>query len=531
MSGAIEKWKKVMGDMHVIRDSATLDYYCSNVSALKREVFAVLRPESTQQVQTIVQIANEYKTPLYPLSCGKNLGLGSRLPVRDGAVIVDLGRMNHIREVNVEHHFAVVEAGVSQGQLYEYLAEHNLPLVLNVTGAGLRASLIGNALERGIGYFSTRADSLSGIEVVLGNGEIVRTGYAHFPNSETKHTYKYGVGPSLDGLFFQSNYGVVTSAGIDLMPKSEAHVALIASLYDEGKLGEFVEIFASLRKSGVIQTVAHMGNRHRTEITLAPLIFKALDDGRCDKDTLRKKATDLFAAEKFASWNAVIGLLGTRAQLKVALREIKCKLQCLASISLITDQKLVRSKRLIQVLEFSPYFRHKKAIMHAIEPLYGLSKGIPTDAALGSLYWPIGEVPPDGTMEPDQSPCGMLYCLPMMPLSGKFAVETMRHTEDIFRRHGFIPYVTLNMIDSRILEAVITLAFDRRRAEQVTAAHRCIEETQQYFIDEGLIPYRVGIQSMPQVVKAEDPFWKTVRDLKKVFDPNHIIAPGRYNLV
>ena len=51
------------------------------------------------------------------------------------------------------------------------------------------------------------------------------------------------------------------------------------------------------------------------------------------------------------------------------------------------------------------------------------------------------------------------------------------------------------------------------------------------YMEQGYPPYRVGIDSMHHVVKEDDPFWQTVRDLKQVLDPNHIIAPGRYNLV
>ena len=46
-----------------------------------------------------------------------------------------------------------------------------------------------------------------------------------------------------------------------------------------------------------------------------------------------------------------------------------------------------------------------------------------------------------------------------------------------------------------------------------------------------MIPYRVGIQSMAQVVRESDPFWQTVKELKKALDPNGIIAPGRYGLI
>jgi 4-cresol dehydrogenase (hydroxylating) flavoprotein subunit len=75
------------------------------------------------------------------------------------------------------------------------------------------------------------------------------------------------------------------------------------------------------------------------------------------------------------------------------------------------------------------------------------------------------------------------------------------------------------------------MAFDRNHPSQVAAAHACNDELTGDFIKQGLIPYRVGVQSMDMVVKEDDSYWQTVRDLKKILDPNHILSPGRYNLV
>ena len=84
------------------------------------------------------------------------------------------------------------------------------------------------------------------------------------------------------------------------------------------------------------------------------------------------------------------------------------------------------------------------------------------------------------------------------------------------------------MVEDRFIETVINLAFDRNDPERVKAAHACNDELTAAFVRDGLIPYRVGVQSMGQVVDPADPFWQTVGELKKALDPNGIIAPGRY---
>jgi 4-cresol dehydrogenase (hydroxylating) flavoprotein subunit len=527
-----QEWEQIVGEKNLITDSDKLATYCNNVSSLNGEILAVLRPDSTEEVRDIVQVANRHQMPLYPISCGKNWGLGSRLPVRLGATIIDLGRMNRIQRVDTKYHYAVVEPGVTQGQLYHYLLENDLPLTLNVTGSGLGCSLIGNALERGIGYFSSRANSLSGMEIVLGTGEILQTGFRHIENSKTTHIYPHGIGPSLDGLFFQSNFGIVTSAGVDLIPRSESHMGVIASLRDEADLDIFIEVLANLRKNQAFRSIVHIPNRYRTEITLGPLVYETLDNGRTNHSTLRKRTVDLLQAEGFGPWSAVIGISGTQEQVQLAKKQLTKELKTLAKLVFMTEKSFQTAEKITKALDFLPFFHRKNAILNATKPLNGLSRGVPTNATLGSLYWPIGEMPPiKKTVDPDQSPCGMLYCLPMMPLSGTIAVETMKQSDEICRRHGFQLCTTLNIIDSKTLEAVISVTFDQRQLEQRNAAHRCLDELQQYFMDQGYMPYRVGIQSMSTIVNEDDFFWRTARDLKALFDPNHIISPGRYNLV
>ena len=72
-------------------------------------------------------------------------------------------------------------------------------------------------------------NAVCGLEVVLANGEVLRTGMGAMPNSEVWHQYKYGFGPLVDGLFSQSNFGIVTRMGLWLMPVARGAIATAAS--------------------------------------------------------------------------------------------------------------------------------------------------------------------------------------------------------------------------------------------------------------------------------------------------------------
>src|SRR5260370_12223062 len=126
-------------------------------------------------------MANEVRLPLYPISPGCNWGLGSKLPVRDGAALVDLSRMDRIHEVNETHGYAVIEPGVTQRKLHERLKDTQSAWYLSVTGSGAETSILGNALDRGIAHQGSPAAQISALEVVLAPAESLLTDSGHFP--------------------------------------------------------------------------------------------------------------------------------------------------------------------------------------------------------------------------------------------------------------------------------------------------------------------------------------------------------------
>jgi 4-cresol dehydrogenase (hydroxylating) len=524
-------WRQALGVDAVIIDTTDLEKYTQSVCATQRQVVAVLKPETLEDVQKVVGIANQHKVPLYPISCGKQWGMGSRLPVQDGAAIVDLARMNQIIEVSGKHHYAIVEPGVTQQQLLDYIDKNKLPLMLNVTGSTSDTSLIGNAMDRGVGYFDTRAHGISNMQVVLGNGETIQTGFGHFENAKTKNLYPHGIGPALDGLFPQANFGIVTSACIDLMPKPDAHMAAIIKIDSENKLPRLIDALVKLRSRGIFLTVAHVGNRERSYITLAPLLYEQLiKSGAPADEATRKKAIQMLEDGGFGPWSAAIGVLGTRAQLKLAKKEIRKAVGSFSKTLFLNDALVSRAKSFAGVFSFIPFISRQFMMLKAIEPVYGFTRGEATDKSLKAVYWAAGDFERLDDLDPDHSDSGLLFCLPIIPADGETVFDVVRDTQETFARHGFEAAITVNLMNTKAMEGVVSLAFKRCDEGQVKAAHACIQEMEARYIEQGYPPYRVGINSMHHVVQESDPFWRTVRELKKALDPNNIISPGRYNL-
>ncbi|QBG48413.1 FAD-binding oxidoreductase [Verrucomicrobia bacterium S94] len=527
---AIDAWEKQLGAAAVIHDARALEKYTRSVCASERQVVAVLKPVNHEQVEQIVETANTYRVPLYPISQGKQWGMGSKLPVRDGAAIVDLSGMNRILEISERFHYAVVEPGVTQRQLLDHIEQHRLKLILNVTGSSSDTSLIGNALDRGVGYFDSRADGISNMKIVLGNGQTLQTGFGHYPDSKTQNLYPHGVGPSLDGLFPQGNFGIVTSACIDLMPKSECMITAAISIKNESDLPQLVDGLVNLRRSGHIRTVAHLGNQERTHISLAPHVYQALlREGHLPGTDLINYVNEMLKSSSFGTWSVGVGLVGSKQQVKNSKKEIRRVLGSIATVRFIGDKTLKVAEKVATWFKWIPGMHEKLLLLKAVMPISGLAQGKASDASLKTLYWPVGDLENLDSLDPDLSHSGTLFCLPVVPAASKDVLQVVTETEKIFSEYGFDVAITLNLLSAKCMEGVVSLAFDRRDQEQVRRAHKCIQDMEARYVDMGYPPYRVGINSMHHVVRKGDVFWNTVQNLKDILDPNRIISPGRYN--
>jgi len=143
-------------------------------------------PTAVEEIQAMVKAASRLSIPLWPMSTGKNLAYGGAAPLVPGTIVLDLKRMNKIIEVNDDLAYALVEPGVSFFDLYRYCPENNHKLWMSVPGPGW-GSIVGNGVERGIGYgyFDDQFSNSAGMEIVLPNGELLRTGMGAMGNWDT----------------------------------------------------------------------------------------------------------------------------------------------------------------------------------------------------------------------------------------------------------------------------------------------------------------------------------------------------------
>ena len=195
---------------------------------------AVVSPTSVEDVQAIVRIANQFRIPLWPISRGKNNGYGGAAPQVRGSVMLSFRNMNKVLEINEELGYAIVEPGVSWFDLHDAIEAGGHDLVASIVDIGW-GGVVSNTLEHGLTYMPYSLDQAShcGFEVVLPDGDLMRTGSGAMDDNPTWPLYKRGLGPTSTELFMQSNFGIVTKMGYWLMPKPEVYMPLWLRLWDD----------------------------------------------------------------------------------------------------------------------------------------------------------------------------------------------------------------------------------------------------------------------------------------------------------
>lgn len=206
-----------------------------------------LRPKSTKEVQNMMRSAYQNKQRIYPISGGKNWGNGSKSPWAEGCMLMDLGHLNQISDFHEELAYVTLGPGVTQIQLAQFLQKNHSKLMASLTGGSRHASIIGNTLERGDGFgaYGEHAKYVCNFEVVLPNGDLLKTGFD--PKSKCAPLSNAGLGPSLDGLFLQSNLGIVTQMTVWLEPKPDYFHQAIFEAHSLLELASYIDIARGLQ--------------------------------------------------------------------------------------------------------------------------------------------------------------------------------------------------------------------------------------------------------------------------------------------
>lgn len=219
-----------------ITDAVSTDAHDLAVASHDRSTFdagrlplAVVRPASVDEVQRIVRLAGEHRVPVVPRGAGTGLAGGAT--AGEGCLVLDTSRLDRILEIRVDDGLAVVQAGVITARLDAAVREHGLRYAPDP--ASVEISTIGGNIATNAGglrcvKYGVTGDAVLGLDVVLADGTLVRTG---------RQTVKGVTGYDLTSLFVGSEgtLGVIVAAtlSLDRAPTSTATAAAFFTTVDD----------------------------------------------------------------------------------------------------------------------------------------------------------------------------------------------------------------------------------------------------------------------------------------------------------
>lgn len=535
---AIAEFRRVCGEANVADSGPELERAAKATIPDPKRPSAIVRPGSADEVAEIVRLANRLRVPLWPVSQGRNWGYGSGTPALANTVVLHLGRLDRILEVNDALAYAVVEPGVTYRQLRAHLDRHHPTLWCDCTDGPPDGSVIGNALDRGLGvtHYADHFGTLCGLEVVLPTGERLRTGGGP-EGCPTWHTHKWGVGPYLEGLFSQSNFGVVVKAGVWLIRKPEAFASFTFDLARAEDLPKLVEIMRELALRGVLTSACHLINDIVSLSVLTQYPAHLLErHSRLPEDALAA----LRARYAVGAWSLGGGIQGTAGTVREVQRQLRTALSGLGRLDFLDDVRVRRVARLMRWAERSgagrsvagmvaKLVRKSPEMLAAAPHVHAVLKGIPSDYFVRHAYFKSA-LPKPALADPDRDDVGLIWFAPIAPMTGAHVTRVLDLCRPLFEKHQFDFYAALLMQNARSMIVLMSIFYQREDREQARRATRLYEDLSCITTEAGFQQYRMGTGARLRPGNSTGAFVRFGASLKRAVDATGVLAPGRYGI-
>jgi 4-cresol dehydrogenase (hydroxylating) flavoprotein subunit len=452
-------------------------------------------PADIEQLRAVLQIANRHRVPVWPVSMGKNFAYGTAAPKLKHSVVLDLKRMNRVLEVDERLGYAVVEPGVSFFDFREELVRRGSRLWMSGPSQSW-GSVIGNALEHGVGYtpYGNHVDMICGMEVMLADGSLVRTGVGAVPNTREWHCHKWPFGPSWEGLFTQSNFGIVTKMGIWLMPEPAGMAGVSISIPRRDQLSDLIEVLQRLRLDDTINAPYTLANawRQLTSGRRRPDIYRG--PGAVPRETVER----VLGGAGAGWWSVIFNLFDRPAALDIRLAAIADEFSSALPEATIRVQRWQRG-----------------------EPQQAWMRQDVGLAPLAIVDWPGGRG-------------GHTDLGPIVAPVGERVEEVYSAIERRFLEFGIDPWIGMFGVNNRALIMVADLTYNRDDPDMVARCRTLFRTLCDDLTGLGVALYRSHITFMDDVVKMHtwgDHALPRLNDrLKAMLDPNGILAPGKQGI-
>jgi len=455
--------------------------------------FAAVLPANLKQIQQVLAVARRYKLPLWPLSTARNLGYGGAAPLQSGLVMLDLKRMKRIIEVNEAQAYAVVEPGVSYLDLHRHLRRTGSRLWLDPTASPWGGPL-GNFLERGVGYtpYGQHSESQCGLQLLLADGTVVETAPAA---SKVRSVWRHGHRAAVDGLFTQSNFGIVTRIGVHLMPAPAGYRPYLVTVATEDALHALVEALQPLGLQGLMAARATLMSLERAASFSTTRAAVQASAGPLREDARRKLMQQL----ELGSWNLYGALYGPERVMDTQWRVIEDALRAVPGVAF--------------------HFAATRGQDAAFTCRAALMQGTPSMDEYKTLDW-VGAG-------------AHLDFAAILPFDADTALASYRAARDLCHARGF-DYSGEFQLEPRCLRHEIRVIFKRGVATQQRAARALHRALAARSARDGQGSPRAHLAFMDDTAGTygwnDHALLRAGEAIKDVLDPQGLLAPGKSGL-
>ena len=459
----IARFTAIVGDKYAITDPAEQEPYLIEGRGLYRgSTPVVLRPGSVEEVAAIVKLANETATAIVPQ--GGNTGLVGGQISLNGEVVLSLGRLDRIREVDALSNTMTCEAGVVLAKAQEAAcgAARLFPLSLGAEGScTIGGNLSTNAGGTGALAYGVARDLVLGLEVVLADGRVLHT---------LNKLKKDNTGYDLKNLFVgaEGTLGIITAAVLKLFPAPETVETA------------FIGVPSPRAALGLLGLIEERTNRAATsfELICRLAVDLALRHGHGVRDPL----------DQPHPWYILLQLASAaRQDLRTTLEE---------TLETAMERGLVNDAAVADSLE------HRRAFWHLRETLPECQK-LEGGSIKHDISVPVAAVP-DFLDEASAVVEALIPGSRPVPFG---------HLGD-----GNIHYTVSQPVGAD------TAAFLDRWDEMNDAVHRVVAK----FGGSISAEHGIGIMKRKLLPQVKDPVaLDLMRTLKRTLDPNNILNPGK----